>query len=280
MDISVQYLEGGPYTRRISPQAARSFLHDMLERVPFTRVLLGWDVDLRAVDACAQECARHHCELYLWQPMLTSHGRFIGQPQWRVVGLGGETVAGLDEKLEFTFLCPNNAAVRDSALQCLSNALGSGFYRGVFLDRIRFPSPSAGLSSHFACFCEACRLSAREINLDLPALQQDVSPLLQSLDGRRLALSAMLSAGALEDAGPELDMLQRFLAFREQSVSRFVAEAAMLAHSRGFKVGLDCFSPALARMVGQDLAALAKNADWVKVMTYARAFAPASLPYE
>jgi hypothetical protein len=33
-------------------------------------------------------------------------------------------------------------------------------------------------------------------------------------------------------------------------------------------------------MVGQDLSALAGYCDWIKVMTYARAYAPASLPFE
>ena len=46
------------------------------------------------------------------------------------------------------------------------------------------------------------------------------------------------------------------------------------------EVGLDCFSPALTRLVGQDLAALAPLADWTKLMVYGHARGPATLPYE
>jgi hypothetical protein len=45
-------------------------------------------------------------------------------------------------------------------------------------------------------------------------------------------------------------------------------------------VGLDCFSPALAYMVGQDLGALDACCEWIKVMTYGHALGPAGLPFE
>jgi hypothetical protein len=46
------------------------------------------------------------------------------------------------------------------------------------------------------------------------------------------------------------------------------------------EVGLDCFSPSLTNLVGQNLSRLGGCADWVKIMTYARTLAPAGLPYE
>jgi len=53
-----------------------------------------------------------------------------------------------------------------------------------------------------------------------------------------------------------------------------------MARSRGWKVGLDCFSPALAQMVGQDLAQLSACWDWIKGMVYLRAFGPTAIPFE
>ncbi len=280
MELSVQYLEGGTSASNISPQAARLRLRDALERVPFTRVLLGWDLDSRVVEACAEECARHHCELYLWQPLLTGHSSFVGHREWRVIALNGNPVPGLEDKAEFTFLCPNRPSVRDRVSQCLSDALATGYYHGVFLDRIRFPSPAAKLAAQFACFCGACREAAHDAALDLEAVRQAASRLLRSSDGRHAIIREMLSASGTRDAETDAHLLARMLEFRERSVTRFVAEIAHAARSKGLKVGLDCFSPALARMVGQDLGALSKSADWTKVMTYVRAFAPASLPYE
>ncbi len=280
MDVSAQYLEGGPHTSHVSPPAARRRLREALDRVPFTKILLGWDLDPRVVEACAEECTRHGSELYLWQPMLTGHGRVLGEPDWRVVDMGGLPIPGLQGKLEFTFLCPNRPALQDSVLQCLSDALQSGCYNGVFLDRIRFPSPTANLSCQFACFCDACRRAAQHSGLDLAAIQPYLSRLLCTVEGCHRAVSTLLCARPLQEPKLPTDLLTSMLAFRERSICHFVGEAAALVHSRGLKVGLDCFSPALSGMVGQDLAGLAKSADWIKVMTYARAFAPASIPYE
>ncbi|MCI0728458.1 MAG: hypothetical protein L0332_17305, partial [Chloroflexi bacterium] len=44
--------------------------------------------------------------------------------------------------------------------------------------------------------------------------------------------------------------------------------------------GLDCFSPTLTGMVGQELPALGAHCDWIKVMAYIRAYGPASIPFE
>ncbi len=276
MDISVQYLEGG-YAADVSPSEARRRLRQTFERMPLARVLLGWDLDMRVVEACADECSQHGCELYFWQPVLTGHGSFTGEPSWRVMALNGEPASALDGKAEFTFFCPNGAEARQRILEGLSETLAGGLYDGVFLDRIRFPSPSRDFAGQFGCFCEACRAAAREAGLDLSAAREDLLKLTRSREGRRTVAAAMFRESA---SGEEATSLRRMLEFRQRSVTRFVHEAAEAAHSAGLKVGLDCFSPTLTRMVGQDLASLGEYADWMKVMTYVRAFAPASLPYE
>ncbi len=43
---------------------------------------------------------------------------------------------------------------------------------------------------------------------------------------------------------------------------------------------MDCFSPGLTRLVGQNLSALEQHADWTKIMTYAHTLGPAGLPFE
>jgi len=280
MDISVQYLEGGSSAARVSPRAARSRLREAFERVPLAMVLMGWDLDPRVVEACAEECARRRCDLYLWQPLLTGHGAFRGDSHWRVVGLSGKPAAGSGGKLEFTFICPNRSEAHESILRNLSESLAGGHYQGVFLDRIRFPSPASDFAGQFGCFCDQCQAAARGVDLDLAAVQGTLLQLLQSREARHAAISAMLATSSSPDADPTVRLLRRMLEFRQRNISLLVREIAQASHSRGLKVGLDCFSPTLARMVGQDLSALAESSDWIKVMTYARAFAPASLPYE
>ena len=81
-------------------------------------------------------------------------------------------------------------------------------------------------------------------------------------------------------ARSEADLLASFLDFRQRSISRLVQEAASIVTSQGMAVGLDCFTPRLARMVGQDLTALNAACEWIKIMTYTHTLAPAGLPFE
>jgi hypothetical protein len=74
--------------------------------------------------------------------------------------------------------------------------------------------------------------------------------------------------------------LRDFFRFRAKSISNFIRLAAETASGKGMEIGLDCFSPSLAGMVGQDLGALSQVCDWIKVMIYAHAWGPAGLPYE
>ncbi len=277
MHISAQYLEGGSGSP-IAAAEARSHLREAFERVPLRMVLLGWDQDQRVVEACAEECALHGCDLYLWQPLLTGHGAFAVEPDWRVVSLRGEPVPGVEGKPEFTFICPNQRDARESILKHLDAALAGGCYQGVFLDRIRLPSPARDFAGHFGCFCDACRDAASRAGLDLFALREATLRLLQTATGRRAAVSALLSAAPPENA--TTDLLRRMLQFRQQNITGFVRDIAQWSRSMQMKVGLDCFSPVLARMVGQDISALSECSDWIKVMSYARAFGPATLPYE
>jgi hypothetical protein len=76
------------------------------------------------------------------------------------------------------------------------------------------------------------------------------------------------------------NLLDALLDFRQHSVTRIVKSIVRQAKSQGLPVGLDCFSPSLTRMVGQDLTALKETCEWVKIMTYPRVFGPAGLPFE
>jgi hypothetical protein len=79
---------------------------------------------------------------------------------------------------------------------------------------------------------------------------------------------------------PSSPLLAEWMAFRCRTITKIVVEASAIAKQHGMRVGLDCFAPSLARMVGQDLARLSASCDWIKSMVYLRAFGPASIPFE
>lgn len=281
MKVAVQYLEGGAHISRISAKKARMHLRSAFEHMPFNMVIVGWDLPEYVVEACADECALHNAELYLWQPLLVGHGPFHPDPSWRVVALNQQPAQGYKDMPEFSFICPNRHEVRESVLYHLGIAIAKGYYHGVFLDRIRFPSPavSADFASQFGCFCESCCKSAEEYELDLSFVRKQILQLLCTSEGTRTVVRCILS-NADEYEHDESLQLQRMLAFRKQSISNVVKLVADTARTQKLKVGLDCFSPTIASMVGQDLTTLMGCSDWVKVMTYARAYGPASLPFE
>jgi hypothetical protein len=267
---AVQYLEDGPGVSGISPAEARAKLRAAAERLPISMVLLGWNVPPALRDACAEETRRAGAQLYRWHPLLTGDGVFSPRPEWRVIGLAGRSVSGFRDMPEFTFVCPNRPAARDAVLERLGRSLEGGVYEGVFLDRIRYPSPAGDPEERLGCFCGDCERAAEEAGFDLRPVRDRIRACLKSPEG---FLRALFRGGE--------EPLETFLQFRGRSVAQMVERAARLARSAGIAtVGLDCFSPALARAVGQDLGLLDRHSEWIKVMTYGHTNAPAGLPFE
>lgn len=277
--FAIQYLEPSAAHTHLAPSAARAKLRDAFACLPIQYLLLGWDLPQRLVDACAEEAHRAKVQLYRWQPLLTDDGALQPRPEWQTVGLQGEAVPGFQNMAEFTFLCPNRLVVRDAILAHLQHLSTQGVYQGFFLDRIRFPSPATDPTRWLACICSDCQQVAGAEGLDLIALANRVSRLLADPIAITSALPALFNAEG-NDNPPDVTALHTLLAFRCRSVTRFVQAAAALLHGNGTAVGLDTFSPALTRLVGQDLAALAPCADWVKPMSYCHTLGPAGLPFE
>jgi hypothetical protein len=280
--IAIQYLEPGPGITKITPAAARRKLRLAFERLPLTTVLLGWRLPPELVEACAEETQRHRAHLYLWQPVFAGDGVLVPEPDWQVTGLNDNSLAGFRGMPEFTFICPNKPAARQAVLSHIEAVLHTGAYQGIFLDRIRFPSPAADPTQLLACFCPDCRSAAAQQGLDLDEVKRSMRALVVQPGGGARLLRHILAetGGALDAAFNDLAIVDRFMQFRKQSVTRLVEAAARLARGHGLLVGLDCFSPCLAGLVGQDLAELSACCDWIKVMSYGHTFAPAGLPFE
>ena len=195
-------------------------------------------------------------------------------------GWGGWAERGAEVDETFRFACPNNPAVRNKTLGRLTELLSRYAFDGVFLDKMRFPSPANGLDEVASCFCEHCRRAATKEGLDLDAVAKLFATGLRaaylsapaaSRDGSETWLAAL--------AGP-LPLLSRFLRFRSVSITRLIADAHAEARRLSRKVSLDLFSPGLAPLVGQDYSALAGYAVWAKPMTYRVAMGPAGLRLE
>ena len=193
-------------------------------------------------------------------------------------GWGGWAEKGGEVSETFRFVCPNNPAARAKTLACLGELLARYPFTGVFLDKLRFPSPANGLDEVLSCFCDHCRDAAKASGLDLDAVVRmfvDRTVVVDVPAGADRTGSAWLAA--LAHANP---LLERFLRFRMDSITGLVGEAAAEPRGHGRSVALDLFSPGLAALVGQDYRALARHAAWAKPMTYRVALGPAGLRLE
>ena len=269
--IAAQYLEYAP--RASTPAQVRQRLREVFEILPLSIILLGWDLPQHLEDAVAEECAAHHAALYRWHPLLASDAGFALPTEWQPVNVYGEPIPGFKGLPEFTFMCPNRSDVQEWIAERIEVAAQRGIYQGLFFDRMRWPSPAASPEGYLSCFCRYCRRMASDLGLDLEAARDRIESYLNDGDRARILTEALFTP--VDDP-----LLETFFEFRFNSVTHTVRYAAGLAQQQGLMVGLDCFSPALTRMVGQDLSALDKSCNWIKLMTYPRVLGPAGLPFE
>jgi hypothetical protein len=278
--ITIQYLEDAPTLADLDPQAVTQKLRAAHARLPFSHLLIGWRLPAQLLDACRSEAENLGVRFIRWHPLLTGDGRFQPLPAWQAVGIYGQEIAGFKNLPQFTFVCPNNPAVQERIQQHLTDLLEEGVYQGFFLDRIRYPSPISTLFNDLGCFCEYCRQKAIGLDLDLELVRRTIVELNGQPAGRLAIVQAMLGETTILANHPMVESLRRFFDFRLKSITEFARTVISLLRASGAEIGLDCFSDCLTRMVGQDLTALGKLADWIKVMSYAHTLGPAGLPFE
>jgi hypothetical protein len=195
-------------------------------------------------------------------------------------GWGGWAEKSGEVEETFRFVCPNNPAARDKTRRRLRALLSRYDFKGVFLDKIRFPSPANGVDELLSCFCEHCRRAAKAADFDLEAVIEILATRAVELDSRAVENRDGADASWLDALTARTPALSRFLRFRADSVARLVRELAEEARRMRRKVSLDLFSPSIAPLVGQDFRDLKTCCDWAKPMTYRLAQGPAGLRLE
>jgi hypothetical protein len=284
----------GPWTIGAQLSTSHSSLAALDEQRMFDtvrRVLETLDLDLliigfrEAPKVFRRFCAPHRPvdNVYLWFSALSDIKGMREDDlvvNWRGAhsrGWGGWAEKGGVEET-FRFACPNNPAVREKTTLRLRELLQRYDFSGVFLDKIRFPSPANGADEMLSCFCDHCRRTAQAKGLDLDAVLSVFANL--ALDGNALSLHRSCSGHWLDSIAATNPLLSPFLAFRSDSIACLVGELAGECRRLGRSVSLDLFSPSLAPLVGQDYQRLKGCCEWAKPMTYRLARGPAGLRLE
>ena len=276
--VIVQLLEGGAASGAMSPDAAARCLREAGGRLAISDVCIGWGLPLPLVEAVAGEADEQGAALWLWHPLLSGDGRYVPGAH-RAIGHAGVPVDAPGGMGEFTFDCPVRTAALEAALARLDEAAARHPWHGVFLDKIRWPSPTREPSADLACFCAACHDAAAREGIDLEAVSAWLTRAASSPGGRISLVTALLQGG-------EDEQLDHFLAWRCERITAAVDSAAERVASYGdpggqpMQVALDVFSPSLARVVGQDIARLAPRGEFTKAMLYLGTHGPAGLSFE
>lgn len=275
--LAVQYLEPSQEVLHLSTRGVVDRLRRAADRLPITHLLIGWRLPKPIVEACRSQAERLGIRFLRWHPLLAGSAALRQAPaDWRVIGPSGKRVPASRNLSSFRFVCPNHPGVQEALLKEIETLAAEGVYQGFFLDRMRFPSPARDPFRYLACFCDHCRAKASAAGLDLEEVRRTLAG--------RLARADTTGALALELLGqpptPGGPVLGNFLDFRCRSITDLVSAVVAKLRGAALEVGLDCFSPSLACMVGQDTALLSPHAGWIKIMTYAHALGPAGLPFE
>jgi hypothetical protein len=271
--FAFQYLENN--YPDATPIRIKEHLREAFGRVKFDIVLLGWKLPPKIEDIVAEETSKYKAWLFRWQPLFTFDSPNHYPSDFSTVNINGSRIPGFRKLPEFTFVCPNHPQLEELLYEQLDSISKRKIYQGIFLDRIRFPSPTQNPARYLGCFCTHCSHKAADQGLDLDIVRDFIrSSLIDGNSASNLAFSLFENT---QDPHNPLDL---FLEFRATSISLATRTISNYIHAEGLEVGLDCFTPSLSRMVGQDLASLSKMSDWIKIMTYPRVFGPAGYPFE
>jgi hypothetical protein len=249
--------------------------------------LMIWSgISKKNLDLVRKICMEFKIKTYLWYPILADIPGFKVEQEQSVKtfdGLHGYGKNGRWDKLgkgeeDFLFLCPNDEQNIREIFDQYQNKIIESDFDGVFLDRIRFPSPSNGFELLFSCFCKSClHKFYNKYSEDLENYQYQAKAVfekIKTIDINYLQICQSFSDIIIQDN------LKKFYDFRKQNIYQVVKIFADKAKQMDKLVGVDLFAPSLAPLVSQDYQLLAKTCDWIKPMIYCHTSSPAGLPLE
>lgn len=269
----------GPYeSANFSREEILDRIKRYVEAVPTRRLIIWNNQGDQWFERLVKLCDVHHLEPYLWYPVLADRmdkslpdtDELVRSATWQSgygeLGLWDGFV-GNDEN--FLFRCPEHSIDGEEEGREIATTLSRFGFTGVFLDRIRYPSPANGLEMLFSCFCQRC-LETGLVHQHRVAEQAVECMVAYCLEGHAMDWPTFVQACGLGD------LMER----RARAITEVVKTITGGVDRSRFSVGLDLLSPALAPLVGQDYGQLSVCSDWVKAMTYTRAIGLAGLPLE
>ena len=262
----------GAYEKALwKPREILDRITAIMDTLPVQAVIIGWHTDAALYKELIDEVHKQGKEIFLWLPVFSEMSSV--QNVFRAIDFSGTPHAGtVHEDEDFSFLCPSRGQNVDAVKGIFENYFSMLDFDGVFLDKIRYSSFGGGFRSAMGCFCDECKRTYAQNNVNLDKI----------ISLMRVKEKPFLVPNALEEMRYTFEhpLFDSFFRVRADIIAGAVSELADWFRMRGLKVGLDVYAPVFAYFVGQDIAALSRSADFIKPMLYRATDAPAGIPYE
>lgn len=296
MRYIVQLCTGSFSHSVLKPEEVVSTLEYCMRALEVEKVIFGWAPDASLNKTISGLLDTYHVEKYLWLPV-------FAEIQTQDSADSNESIAAVAEQEvskfagdTFEFACQSSPGSLRRAEEVFDQLTEGYRVDGVFLDRIRYASAANSRSALFGCWCPRCRKLYEAEGIDTERLQRmarEMNPGSLPSGGCGADPGSMMPGGCEADPGSLIpDSREGFIyRYRDQDIdglmqvkrriiSQQVKTLCSAFRSRGLKIGADTFAPSVADLVGQDLAALGAEADFIKPMVYLRTNAPAGVPFE
>lgn len=272
----LQIYTGGVSGRNLSIQQISQKLEE-LEDYRIDGIIVGWSLDWQIYRWLRTYTRKNGIELYLWFQVLAefkSLGDFTN-----VTDMDGKTLrsAVFDGDEEFSFYCPSHPDTLGSLRHIYEKYFSEIAFDGVFLDRIRFPSPAMDRNALFSCTCSFCMKRYERRGIGRRDIEEAQIHMQEGMEQGRFYCIEGYKNGKYSFYSPKVE---KYLHVRTELITETVKELAEYFKKKGLKVGLDLFAPFLAVFVGQSYTELSTAADFVKPMLYRYTYTPAGMKYE
>ena len=263
MKYILQFDTGSINQQNYTAEKIINRLEHLTKHLDVSRVIFGWYDDAYQNQKICQYLHARNIEAYFWLPVFAEIIDLKEEDEYIESSLFVTGASKLSLGDNFEFVCQSSQRnikfIEDKFLQLTKNV----DIDGVFLDRIRYKSPSLSKDGIFGCQCEKCRKLYPE-----NVVSGDVYDKL-------VPFAIKDGVYAFEDE--KLDSLMKI---KRTVITEQIEKLFAFFKERNLKVGLDTFAICIADFVGQDILALDKYSDFIKPMLYLKTTAPAGLPYE
>lgn len=244
------------------------------QKIPIDAVIIGWNLNTSLYEQVGKFLQEKNIDMYLWLPTFSEIGE-IGNVDPVIDIWGNKTQKYiLQEGETFEFYCPSSIKNHHLLFHIYDHYFSKCCFTGIFLDKIRTQSYIPGAQDVLGCCCEKCKKEFDNQGYDINQFKNFIEK--KGMDEAFKPNYFDIMDG-FHFYHPITDL---FFDIKCNIYTKEIKKITTEFHKRGLKVGMDVYSPIMARLVGQDISSLIQIADFIKPMMYRRTIAPAGIGFE